>query len=226
MSQETTKPQGAATPPLAVAIRARILAGELAPGAQLRQEELATQLGVSKIPIREALRQLESEGLVEFKARRGAFVVELTEADILENLEIRIALETHALSLAIPHMTQEDLHQAEAILTQYQQSDNPQQWSLLNSRFHLCLYAPCRLPKLLDMIANIKARNNAFMRLKITQATGFSEPHKEHLALLEACKNKDVEQGVTLLKQHIAESQKQVVAYFRRQQMQAHTGVF
>ncbi len=84
------------------ALRAAISSGELAPGLQLRQDELAARFGTSRIPVREALRQLEAEGFVTFLPNRGAVVSDLSIDEVIELLEIRIALECHALRLAIP----------------------------------------------------------------------------------------------------------------------------
>ncbi len=200
-------------------LRQKILQNELLANQPLRQDKIASQFGVSKIPVREALRQLEADGLVEFKPRRGAFVVELSEHDILENLEIRIALECRAIELAIPNMTDEDLSLAEEILHEYQQVNDIERWSELNTLFHRCIYSPCGMTKLLAMIQDIKDRTKSFMRLKITQVSGLERPHAEHLAILQACKDNQPEIGARLLKEHIECTKKEVVAYFRRENL-------
>jgi len=198
-------------------LRDSILLSQLPANQSIKQDRIAEQFGVSKIPVREALRLLEADGLVEFIPRRGAFVVELTESDILENLEIRIALESHALRLAIPNMTDSDIREAEKILVEYQQVSNVERWSELNSQFHHCIYAPCGISKLMQMIQSNKERTNFFMRLKISQVSGLERPHFEHLAILEACKNGNTQLGVKLLRKHIEYTKKEVTAYFRRQ---------
>lgn len=198
-------------------LRDDILVNKLPANQSLKQDSIAAQFGVSKIPVREALRLLEADGLVEFIPRRGAFVVELTENDILENLEIRIALESHALRLAIPNMTGLDIQDAEKILSEYEQTNNINRWSELNSQFHYCIYAPCGFSKLLRMIQVNKERTSTFMRLKISQVSGLKRPHKEHIAILEACKKGDCLLGVKLVQRHIDHTKKEVVAYFRRQ---------
>lgn len=197
-------------------LRQQILQNQLPANESIKQDKVAEQFGVSKIPVREALRLLEADGLVEFKPRRGAFVVELSEKDILENLEIRIALETHAIQLAMPNMTESDLKQAQQILNEYQSTTCAERWSELNSQFHQCIYEPCGLVNLLKMIQNIKARNNSFMRLKISQVSGLERPHEEHLAILEACRTNNSKLGVTLIRQHIEATKKEVMAYFRQ----------
>ena len=90
-------------------LRRAILAGEFAPGSQLRQDELAQRFGTSRIPVREALRQLEAEGLVSILPNRGATVSSLSLDEVLELMEIRIALECRALRMAIPNMVDTDL---------------------------------------------------------------------------------------------------------------------
>ena len=89
-------------------LREAILSGAIAPGTPLRQEELATTFKVSRMPIREALRQLEAQALVDFEPHRGAVVVQITLLDAMDNYAIRAALEPQALRLSIPHLTEEE----------------------------------------------------------------------------------------------------------------------
>lgn len=216
---ETKKREGLTAVQIYEELQKRILRNELKAAQPLRQDDIAMQFGVSKIPVREALRQLESEGLVEFKPRRGAFVVELSEAEVIEVLEIRIALESRAIELAIPNMTEADILSAKQILDEYEKVSSFELWSDLNNRFHQCLYNPCGLPKLVSMIQSIKNQAGLFMQLRVTQAAGFDRPHKEHMELLEACEAADVKQGVKLIRQHIENTKKEVAAYFRNQRL-------
>jgi len=188
---------------------------QLPANQSLKQDKIAEKFGVSKIPVREALRRLEADGLVEFKPRCGAFVVELDENEILENLDIRIALECRAIELAIPNMTASDITQANEILANYQEANDKEKWSELNGLFHQCLYLPCRRPKLLQMIQSTRDRTSLFMRLKITQMSGLARPHAEHLAILEACKANKTSLGAKLIRKHIESTKKEVLAYFR-----------
>src|SRR2546430_16870352 len=102
-------------------LREAILTGKLRGGQPLRQEELATKFGLSRGPIREALRQLEGEGLIVFNPHRGAVVSPLSLAEVQEICDIRIALETAALSLAMPHLSEKALKRADAILDEAEQ---------------------------------------------------------------------------------------------------------
>ncbi|MFT2110601.1 GntR family transcriptional regulator [Marinomonas sp. 2405UD68-3] len=200
-------------------LRKLILDGALAGGAPLRQDDIAEQFGVSKIPVREVFRKLESDGLVEFRPRRGVFVTEHTEAEILEMLEIRIALESRALELSIPQMTDLDIELAREILKEYEEVEGIEVWSDLNRRFHDCIYAPCGLMNLISMIHSVVDRTGSFMRLKVTMASGFDRPHSEHVDILKACEAGDVDKGVDLLRKHIERTKKEVAAHFRRQSL-------
>jgi len=138
------------TPSLvAEVLREAILRGVLKGGQPLPQDELAARFGLSRIPIREALRQLEGEGLVTVYPHRGAVVSELSGEELQEMCEIRIALETAAVRLAIPHLDGETLSRAEAILTATdRETDVVAHWSKNNWTFHSTLYMPAHRPRL------------------------------------------------------------------------------
>jgi DNA-binding GntR family transcriptional regulator len=190
------------------ALRRAISAGELAPGIQLRQDELAGKFGTSRIPVREALRQLEAEGFVTFLPNRGAVVSDLSVDEVVELLEIRIALECHALRLAIPAMGDIDLDDARAILRSYDEEPDPEKWGAFNWRFHKSLYAPCNRPRLLAMIEANYGHVGRFTRALVSRATGKDRPQREHYQLLEFCRDGEVEKAVRLLREHIVQTQK------------------
>src|SRR5436190_18103371 len=139
--------------PSAVAdkLRDQIIRGEIPEGAQLRQDAIATQYGVSRIPVREALRQLDAEGLIAIVPNRGAIVPALSPDDIGELFSIRALLEPEVLKLSIPHLTQQDFSQAEAILKKFvselKRDDHVSGWGRLNWEFHKTLYARANQPR-------------------------------------------------------------------------------
>ena len=190
------------------ALRRAISAGEMAPGFQLRQDELAERFGTSRIPVREALRQLEAEGFVTFLPNRGAVVSDLSIDEVIELLEIRIALECHALRLAIPAMGDIDLDDAREILRSYDEEPDPEKWGAFNWRFHKALYAPCNRPRLLAMIEANYGHVGRFTRALVSRATGKDRPQREHYQLLEFCRGGEVEKAVRLLREHIVQTQK------------------
>ena len=133
---------------VAQALRVCDRAGHGADGLQRRQDELAAGFGTRRIPVREALRQLEAEGFVTFLPNRGAVVSDLSIDEVIELLEIRIALECHALRLAIPAMGVIDLEEATKILRAYDAEPDPAQCGAFNWKFHATPDAPCNRPRL------------------------------------------------------------------------------
>jgi DNA-binding GntR family transcriptional regulator len=205
-----------------IALKQRIISGELEGGDALKQNEIAEEFGISKIPVREALRLLETENLIEFRPRRGAVVTILSPTDLHQILDMRIALECRAIELAIPNMVENDFSTAADILARYSREIDAEQWARHNIQFHLCLYAPSGNRHLLDSISELQARVGTMMRMKVSLASGLKRPHEEHCALLEACRNRQVKIAVRILRKHIEITQKEVAAYFR----QRSTNVF
>jgi DNA-binding GntR family transcriptional regulator len=201
---------------ITAALRAEILSGVIAPGARLRQDELATRFGTSRIPVREALRQLEAEALVIHDTHRGARVAPLTLDETLERMEIRIALECTALKLAVPEMSELDFADIEAILAQYDLAEDPAQWTACNWAFHTALYAPCNRPTLLAMIQANFTNADRFLRLRLSQTTGKEWPQKEHREIIAACHQGDAGRAAALLEEHIARARKSLAAAMRQ----------
>ncbi len=217
MPSASVKAKGASGARLVYGVlKKEILSGSIAGDTPLRQDDLAKRFGLSKIPVREALRLLEADGIVAFRPRRGAIVVKLTPEDLNEIHDIRLALECRALELAIPNMVNADLLLAREILDQYSTEQDMERWSDLNVRFHLALYEPCGRPRLLSMIRDLQAKTGLFTRLWVTMATGLKRPHTEHIEILEHCINKDIPAAVAHLRHHIQTTQKEATAYFRR----------
>ena len=120
-----------------------------------------------------------------FLPNRGAVVSDLSIDEVVELLEIRIALECHALRLAIPAMGDIDLDDARAILRSYDDEPDPEKWGAFNWRFHKALYAPCNRPRLLAMIEANYGHVGRFTRALVSRATGKDRPQREHYQLLE-----------------------------------------
>lgn len=209
--------QQRSTPDLiAEALREAILRGIFQEGQSLRQDEIATQFGVSRIPVREALRQLEAEGLVTLHLNRGATVSVLTVAEAQEICEIRSALEAMAIQLAIPKLTDSDLEKAAVILEATEQTTDEGLWAKLNWEFHATLYAVAARPRLLTMIKNLHINIDRYVRLQMTQMDYLEKSQKEHYQLLDACRQRDPKAAVKLLKRHIDTAGEQLVAYLQK----------
>ncbi|MET4576151.1 GntR family transcriptional regulator [Ottowia thiooxydans] len=189
------------------ALRELILTSELGIGVQLKQQALAERFGVSRIPVREALKRLESEGLVVHTPHQGSVVAAQSIQELIESLDIRIALETRALKLAIPQMQPSDHLAAKAILSRYAGSESPQEWAELNLEFHMVLYRPCARAKLLRMIEDSVRGIARHMRALQSYKVGRKAPQAEHDLILKACIAKDIPLAVQLLEQHIEHTQ-------------------
>lgn len=197
-------------------LRKAILSGELTGGTALKQDDIARQHAVSKVPVREALRRLEMERLVEFRPRRGAIVSTVSDDDLLEMLDIRMALECRALELAIPNMAASDIELAQEVLDEYQASPDKELWSELNRRFHGCILEPCGNRQLLSLINDFEQRVGPLVRLRVTEATGLERPMKEHAHILQSCRDGEVSDAVAALRDHIETSKREVAASLRR----------
>lgn len=193
-------------------LRDAILSGAYGEGMQLRQDQIAEQFGTSRIPVREALRQLEAEGLVRIEPNKGAIVTSLSIDDVLEMLDIRIALECHALRLAIPEMAEEDFDLAARILAGYNHEPDPLYWGKMNWEFHWAIYAPCHKPRLLSMIEANYGHVNRFVRAQVSLAAGKDRPQREHEQLLAFCRESKIDEAISLLGTHIEQTKKSVQA--------------
>ncbi len=200
---------------IAEALRQAIQHGIFTEGQSLRQDEIATQFGVSRIPVREALRQLEAEGLVSFHPNRGAMVTSLSPEAAQEICEIRLALETTALQLAIPQLTEADLDQAATILQTTEQTTDPVQWANLNWQFHAALYTPAHRPRLLSLIKMLHINVDRYIRLQIQALDYRDHSQQEHHQLLAACQQRDEKQATEILQHHIGAAAQQLVEYLQ-----------
>jgi DNA-binding GntR family transcriptional regulator len=183
-------------------LRKRIIAGELVEGEPLLQEHLASDLGVSRIPIREALRQLEAEGLVTISSHRGGIVSELSLAEIKELFEARACLETWLLSVAVPEMTSADLHAAET-MAKKMLTGEVAHWGDLNWKFHEALYMPARRPQTMLMVKRLHHNIDRYLRLQITLTSGWQKAQEEHLNIVDLCRAKDARRAAAALDTHI-----------------------
>jgi DNA-binding GntR family transcriptional regulator len=198
-------------------LRGEILSGVLAGGAVLRQDHLATRFGASRIPVREALRQLEAEGLVVYRLNKGATVARMNVEQICELLEIRIALECHAARLAVPEMRERDFEAMDEILDAYEASTDLNEWAEYNRRFHLALSAPANNRRLRRLIEEYCLNTDRYTHVAMSEATGKERPQRDHRLLVEACRKRDVARVVALLEEHIMETKRELRARAREE---------
>jgi|ERR1700683_1567325 DNA-binding GntR family transcriptional regulator len=211
-------PRQSLTSAVADQLRDKIIRSEIPEGKQLNQGAIAAEFQVSRIPVREALRQLESEGLITIIQHRGAVVSSLSPDDIEELFEIRVLLECEVLKLSIPGLTQSDLARAEAILAEYEKEllrpEHISEWGRLNWEFHSALYSGTRSPHFMSIIRNVNNNAVRYTGLQLYLTREFERAKEEHRKLLELCQARDVIGACYLLQQHIkhaGQSLKQVL---------------
>lgn len=226
MSPPRTSRQRALHQTIREALRDEILGGKLQAGYQLRQDALAERFHSSRIPVREALRQLEAEGLVVHQLNRGTVVAGMSVQQICELLDIRIALECHAARLAVPNMVERDFEAMEAILAAYAHSESVGDWAEYNRQFHLALSAPANNTRLRRLIEEYCLNTDRYSHVAMSEATGRDRPMADHYALLKACRARDVDKVVSLLEAHIDHTRKELLATARERQIQAGDPAF
>lgn len=200
-------PRQSLTSAVAERLREQIIRGEIPEGAQLRQDAIATQYQVSRIPVREALRQLDAEGLITIVPNRGAVVPSLSARDVEELFTIRALLEPEVLKASIPELTAEDLGNADAILRKYadelRREEHVSAWGSMNWDFHSILYSRANRPHMMTIIRNVNANGERYTRLQLYLTRGMQRANREHHELLELCRKRDVDGACVLLREHI-----------------------
>jgi DNA-binding GntR family transcriptional regulator len=204
-ARPATKRAGDQANRIADILREEIVSGVLQAGAALRQEHLAELHQTSRMPVRDALRLLESEGLVQLSPNKGAIVSPLDPAELREVYEMRAALETLALRLAIPELTNSRIDQAAAIQDNAEASGLAN-FSSLNKSFHSTLYEPCGRPRLLAQIAALNDTGSRYLRLAAARLDYVERSHLEHRELLLACRQRDMARACDILEHHIEEA--------------------
>lgn len=192
------------TEQITIELRRRILNGQLAEGTTLRQERLATEFGVSRIPLREAIRHLESEGLVVSELHKGSIVSSLSLGELQELFGIRMQLETWLFAAAIPRMTQSDFDQAEALIDEASKTGDVSNWGELNWRFHEVLYRASGSRVALRLLRSVHDNAARYVNLQLVVVQDVDRELSDHHAMLAYARLRDVERGVEMLRRHIA----------------------
>jgi DNA-binding GntR family transcriptional regulator len=197
---------------VAAALRSALHQGRWQPGTALRQEELAAEFGVSRIPVREALNKLQAEGLLVVEPNRGAFVASLTAADVHEVFDLRVLLECDALRHAIPAHTPRTLRQLHALQAELDAEDDPNLWLATDAAFHQVLYAPSGRARTLEIIALLRASVTRLYRARLSPNTRRKGWRDEHHALLKAVAAGQTERALAALTRHLRETEAVAVA--------------
>jgi DNA-binding GntR family transcriptional regulator len=183
-----------------------IVTGRLRPGERLDEQSLAARFNVSRTPIREALMQLASTGLVQLQARRGAFVASLSFKDVVERFEVMAALEGMCGALAARRITepvQQKLEAAHEACTREATGEDADAYYYANERFHHLIYEACQNRFLAEQARQLHDRLKPYRRLQLRARSRMANSLAEHQAIVEAIREGDSDRAERLLKHHI-----------------------
>jgi DNA-binding GntR family transcriptional regulator len=184
------------------ALADRIISGLLEPGSRLGQDRIAEEFGASHVPVREAFRRLESQGLVVSEPRRGVRVAGFSMDEIKEVAEMRAALEVLALRHAAPHLTKAILDQAEEATRAGDKAGDVQAWEEANRAFHRLILTPCAMPRLLKTIDDLHSASARFL-FSGWRAEWDAPTDRDHRAILGALRAGQVETAASVLARHV-----------------------
>ncbi len=187
-------------------LREAIISGQLRPGERLMELQLAEEMGVSRTPVREAIRKLELEGLAVMVARRGAYVSDLSIRDIAETFEIRGALESLAAGLATERITPDELEQLERTLVQIGESIEQNDLNAvvrLDEEFHAIMYHASRNQRLTQIVSNLREHITRFRLSSLSIPGRFRSVFQEHKNIVEAISERNSALAQALAKEHI-----------------------
>lgn len=202
-------------------LRSAILWGELQPGHQLHQAAVAKYLGVSRMPVREAMRILQSEGLVHLHPHQPATVVNLCSDEISEIFDIRIVLEAHAAAIAAPRLSDATIARLHQICGEMDcPSRDLGQWLGLNRDFHLTIYSACGRPRLCAMITHLLNVVEPYIRTAYLLGR-VSSVREEHHQMLRAAEDRDAKRLSDLTVQHLGFTARMLVENLLSRRLEA-----
>ena len=180
----------------------RIISGAIEAGSRLRQDHVAEEFGASHVPVREAFRLLESQGLVVSEPRRGVRVAGFTHEEVREVAEMRASLEALALRNAFPHMTKAILDQAEEANRAGDRARDVYAWEEANRNFHRIILTPCGMPRLLKAIDDLQTASARFL-FSGWRAEWEAPTDRDHRAILDALRTGQADVAAATLARHV-----------------------
>ncbi len=186
-------------------VRQLIANGTLKAGQQVKQDTLSAQLGVSRVPLREALKVLEGEGQVVYHPHRGYFVAELSVSDLVEVYRIRALLEEEALSVAIPQMTDEDVDYISDLADEVRVASSTADVAAIsaaNRRFHFAMFDCSSMPRLVRIIRTLWDSTDAYRSVYMASSINLEHMNAEHDEMIAALRQRDVARSIQLQAEH------------------------
>jgi DNA-binding GntR family transcriptional regulator len=193
-------------------LRERILSGALPPGARIKQDEVAAELHTSRLPVREALRILQSAGLVTLRANQGAWVTSMDLRDCQLSYRIRERIEPLLLAESAPGLTDDDLAELDELRTRVEQTEDVEQFLMLDRRLHWTTYRHHGADDLAAMVARLWDTTQHYRRAftGLTLARRSWVINAEHRLLIEALRDRDVPLAEQILSLHIRRTREEL----------------
>lgn len=187
-------------------LRRSILAGARPAGSQLRQDALAAEFGVSRIPIREALFQLEAEGLVRIEPHKGALVAGFALDEIDDVFDLRVLLEPRLLRGSVPRLQPADYDEVAGLDEAFAEAiarKDVARWGELNARLHLALYGRAALPRTLAIVQTLLQSSDRYTRVQMNRDDALARAQREHRKLITLCRAGRTDEACAYLAEHI-----------------------
>ena len=202
------------------AIRSAIMSGILQPRERLMEIQMAEELGVSRTPIREALRKLELEGFIVMVPRKGAYVADLSFKDIADVFEIRAALEGLAAGLAAERITEEELEDLERLLVEKREAITQNDIGKLvevDTKFHELMYKASRNERLSSIISNLREQIQRFRLTSLSFPGRMKESLDEHKKIVEAIQSRDIQVARHVAQEHIENAENVLIECLKKE---------
>src|SRR5919106_6578601 len=194
-------------------IRSEIQRGVLQPGTRLRQNDVAARFGVSTTPVREAFALLQADGLVRIDPHRGAIVFHPSVEDVGEYYEIREALETLAVTLAIPNLDDVLIEELQSLINRMRRVRDEVTWTSMNEEFHRSIYAASKRPRLCNMIATLRDASSAYIHMYVAQQPPGARADSDHQEILDACRSRDAARARAAVEHHMRHTADEVAEF-------------
>lgn len=209
-------------------LRRRILSGALPAGSRIDQDAEAGRLNASRMPIREALRRLGAEGLVDIAPHRGAVVRALSAADLEDIYVMRLALEGVAGRLGVEQLSASELEAMRQMLPAMEQivaQDDPAAWLELDWAFHRALYQAAQRPRLLQTIHQLREEARRYRTVGLSMPRALEVSLGEHRVMIEACERRDGEEVEALIRQALERTRRELGSVLQQEVLPAETTV-
>lgn len=207
-------------------LKAAIMQGKLAPGQRLTTAKIAEKLGVSRMPVREAIHRLAAEGFVTVKPHRGAVVTELSWRDVEETYNIRMVLEGYAMKLAVDRVTDKQIETLERLLKAAEEkmaAGSLDEIQAIDDQFHRTLFSTCGSERLIALLTNLWDQSVYFRSVATLLRKDLSLSLRQHRELIDALKARDPVRAVKTIQSHTQVARDTLVDYLKAKEAERDT---